>query len=342
MKEQIHGGDIYRHPQALDFSSNINPLGTPESVIDAAAESLKRIANYPDIAYTELKQALAAYEHQPESFIICGNGAAELIFSLVLALRPSRAVVPAPTFAEYRQALKAAGCEVITCPMEELRLGENLFSFLTKDTDLLFLCNPNNPTGFLMEPDLLNRIVNHCRKQNIFLVVDECFLDFVEEGERYSLKPLIGENHGLFLLKAFTKRYAMAGIRLGYGICSNEKLLQDMGSVTQPWNVSIPAQAAGVAALKEKDYVEKAKKIVREERAFLKEEMRRLGLTVYDSLANYIFFQGPEDLYGRCLKEGILIRDCGNYPGLGKGYFRTAVKMHSENLQLIAALERVL
>lgn len=342
MKEQIHGGDIYRHPQALDFSSNINPLGTPESVIDAAAESLKRIANYPDIAYTELKQALAAYEHQPESFIICGNGAAELIFSLVLALRPSRAVVPAPTFAEYRQALKAAGCEVITCPMEELRLGENLFSFLTKDTDLLFLCNPNNPTGFLMEPDLLNRIVNHCRKQNIFLVVDECFLDFVEEGERFSLKPLIRENHSLFLLKAFTKRYAMAGIRLGYGICSNENLLQEMGSVTQPWNVSIPAQAAGVAALKEKDYVEKAKKIVREERAFLKEEMRRLGLTVYDSLANYIFFQGPEDLYERCLKEGILIRDCGNYPGLGKGYFRTAVKMHSENLQLIAALERVL
>ena len=342
MKEQIHGGDIYRHPQVLDFSSNINPLGTPESVIDAAAESLKKIANYPDIAYTELKRALAAYEQQPESFLICGNGAAELIFSLVLALRPARAVVPAPTFAEYRQALKAAGCEVITCPMEELRLGENLFSFLTKDTDLLFLCNPNNPTGFLMEPDLLNRIVNHCRKQNIFLVVDECFLDFVEEGERFSLKPLIRENHSLFLLKAFTKRYAMAGIRLGYGICSNENLLQEMGSVTQPWNVSIPAQAAGVAALKEKDYVEKAKKIVREERAFLKEEMRRLGLTVYDSLANYIFFQGPEDLYERCLKEGILIRDCGNYPGLGKGYFRTAVKMHSENLQLIAALERVL
>mgnify|MGYP001623291705 FL=1 len=342
MKEQIHGGDIYRHPQALDFSSNINPLGTPESVIDAAAESLKRIANYPDIAYTELKQALAAYEHQPESFIICGNGAAELIFSLVLALRPSRAVVPAPTFAEYRQALKAAGCEVITCPMEQLRLGENIFSFLTKDTDLLFLCNPNNPTGFLMEPDLLNRIVNHCRKQNIFLVVDECFLDFVEEGERFSLKPLIRENHSLFLLKAFTKRYAMAGIRLGYGICSNENLLQEMGSVTQPWNVSIPAQAAGVAALKEKDYVEKAKKIVREERAFLKEEMRRLGLTVYDSLANYIFFQGPEDLYERCLKEGILIRDCGNYPGLDKGYFRTAVKMHPENLQLIAVLKKVL
>ena len=342
MKEQIHGGDIYRHPQALDFSSNINPLGTPESVIDAAAESLKRIANYPDIAYTELKQALAAYEHQPESFIICGNGAAELIFSLVLALRPSRAVVPAPTFAEYRQALKAAGCEVITCPMEQLRLGENIFSFLTKDTDLLFLCNPNNPTGFLMEPDLLNRIVNHCRKQNIFLVVDECFLDFVEEGERFSLKPLIRENHSLFLLKAFTKRYAMAGIRLGYGICSNENLLQEMGSVTQPWNVSIPAQAAGVAALKEKDYVEKAKKIVREERAVLKEEMRRLGLTVYDSLANYIFFQGPEDLYERCLKEGILIRDCGNYPGLDKGYFRTAVKMHPENLQLIAVLKKVL
>ncbi|MGI6006878.1 MAG: pyridoxal phosphate-dependent aminotransferase [Ruminococcus sp.] len=342
MKEQIHGGDIYRHPQVLDFSSNINPLGTPQRVIDAAAESLKRLANYPDIEYTELKKALAEYENQPESFIICGNGAAELIFSLVLALRPQKAVVPAPTFAEYRQALEVTDCEIITYPMKNLYPGEDMFSYLKEDVDMLFLCNPNNPTGFLMELPFLKRILDFCGKQGIFLVVDECFLDFVDGGEEYSLKNVIRDNHQLFLLKAFTKRYAMAGIRLGYGICSSEKVLSSMSRVTQPWNVSIPAQAAGIAALKEKEYVKEAQDIVRQERTYLKREMKRLGLQVFDSQANYIFFRGPEDLYENCLKEGILIRDCSNYSGLDRGYFRTAVKNHRENTQLIAVLEKIL
>lgn len=342
MKKQVHGGDVYRHPKALDFSSNINPLGTPRSVVEAAAESLNRLANYPDIEYTELKKALALYENQPESYIICGNGAADLIFSLVLALRPGKAVVPEPTFAEYRQALEAAACEIVSYPMKELRPGEDIFSFLTEDIDILFLCNPNNPTGFLIEPGLLKKILKHCQENHIFLVVDECFLDFVDEGEEHSLKPLLKEARNLFLLKAFTKRYAMAGIRLGYGICSNEELLTAMGRVTQPWNVSIPAQAAGVAALKEREYVKEAQDLVRQERFFLKDEMSRLGLHVYDSQANYIFFQGPEDLYDRCLKEGVLIRDCSNYPGLEKGYFRTAVRNRRENIQLITVLEKVL
>ncbi|MGI6011058.1 MAG: pyridoxal phosphate-dependent aminotransferase [Ruminococcus sp.] len=342
MKEQIHGGDIYRHPHVLDFSSNINPLGTPKSVVDAAAESLNRLSNYPDIGYTELKRALADYEKQPESNIICGNGAAELIFSLVFALRPKKAVLPAPTFAEYGQALEAIACEIISYPMKKLRLDEDIFSFLTEDIDLLFLCNPNNPTGFLTEQSFLLRILEHCRKKGIFLVADECFLDFVDDGEKYSLKPMVKDCDSLFLLKAFTKRYAMAGIRLGYGISGNGELLTAMGRVTQPWNVSIPAQAAGVAALKEREYVKKAQALVREERDYLKKEMARLGLQVYDSQANYIFFQGPSDLYERCLEEGILIRDCSNYPGLGRGYFRTAVKNHRENIQLIAVLEKVL
>lgn len=342
MKEQIHGGDVYRHPNALDFSSNINPLGTPKTVIDAAAESLRRLGNYPDVFYTELKTAIAAYENQPMERIICGNGAADLIFSLTLALRPKKALLPAPTFAEYGQALDAVSAEIVRYYMKDFRVSEDIFQYLTDDIDIVFLCNPNNPTGFLIEPVLLKSIMDHCKEHHIFLMIDECFLDFVDDGERYTQKELLKEYDQLFLLKAFTKRYAMAGIRLGYGLCANRELLANMNRMTQPWNVSIPAQAAGTAALKETEYVKRAQKVVKEERAFLKQELSACGLTVYDSEANYIFFKGPEDLYERCLKKQILIRDCSNYPGLEKGFYRVAVRNHWENEKLIEVLKDVM
>ncbi len=340
--KQIHGGDVYRHPDALDFSSNINPLGTPKDVVAAAAKSLEELEHYPDVFYTELRDSLASYENVPQDFIICGNGAAELIFSLVRALHPRKALLPAPTFAEYRLALQAVDSGIHTFSMKDFRLGEEFLKELDETFDLLFLCNPNNPTGFLIEPDLMRRILERCRSCGIFVMIDECFLDFVDQGEQYTMKALLSENSELFILKAFTKRYAMAGIRLGYGLCGCLELLQKMERMTQPWNVSIPAQAAGCAALKETEYVRRAQQIVNEQREYLKRQMTELSLTVYDSKANYIFFRGPEDLYERCLEKGILIRDCSNYPGLEDGYFRIAVRMPEENEQLLSVLREVL
>lgn len=340
--KQIHGGDVYRHPDALDFSSNINPLGTPKAVIAAAAESLTRLSHYPDVFYTELREALASYEAVAQESVICGNGAAELIFSLVRAVAPEKAMLPAPTFAEYRQALETVDCEINTYFMKEFRVEEDILEKLDESFDMLFLCNPNNPTGFLIEPQLLGRIMEKCRRCGIFLMIDECFLDFVERGELYSMKASLPDNPEFFILKAFTKRYAMAGIRLGYGLCGSRKLLEKMEKMTQPWNVSIPAQAAGCAALKETEYVRMAQRLVNEQREYLKREMQKLPLSVYDSKANYIFFRGPVDLYERCLEKGILIRDCSNYPGLESGFFRIAVRMPEENERLLSVLDEVL
>lgn len=343
MKQQVHGGDIYRHPNVIDFSSNINPLGTPPKVVDAACESIRKITDYPDIHYTQLRTALAAYEEVPGEMIICGNGAADLIFSLVLARQPKKALLPVPTFAEYEQALRCAGCDVQYFLLNEnYQLQENFLEAVTADYDILFLCNPNNPTGFVIAPDLMRRIMKRCREQQVFLVIDECFLDFLEDPDGYSMKAKLADTAEFFILKAFTKRYAMAGIRLGYGLCSNAGLLKRMNQVTQPWNVSIPAQAAGVAALKENDYVEQARNLVQQENHFLKQELSRMPLKVFDSQANYIFFQGPEDLYERCLEQEILIRDCSNYPGLTNGFYRIAVRTHNENLQLLKAFKEVL
>jgi threonine-phosphate decarboxylase len=174
------------------------------------------------------------------------------------------------------------------------------------------------------------------------MVVDECFLDFVQEPEAYTLKAELENNQNLFLLKAFTKRYAMAGIRLGYGLCANTEFLEAMAGVVQPWNISVMAQAAGIAALKEKDYVEEGRSIVFKQSEILKENMKRMGLTLYDSEANYIFFKAPEDFFARALEKGILIRDCSNYQGLGKGFFRIAVKTEKENEQLLRVFEEIL
>lgn len=343
--KHIHGGNVYQYRNCLDFSANCNPLGTPKSVKRAVVESLEHISDYPQVGCGPLKQAIAEYEGvRPES-IICGNGAAELVFSVCRAKKPKKALLPVPTFAEYEQALVSVGCEVEHFMLREeegFRLQKKFIQALHKELDMVFLCNPNNPTGILLEREFLFEVLRICRELEILLVVDECFLDFVKKPEAYTLKAQLARYHNLFLLKAFTKRYAMAGIRLGYGICENRALLEDMELATQPWNVSSMAQAAGIAALKETAYVEAGRQTVFEEAAYLTEELKKAGLKVYPSQANYLFFKGPEDLFARCVEKGILIRDCSNYPGLCKGWYRTAVKTHGENQKLAAALKEIL
>lgn len=344
MTKHIHGGNVYQYKGCLDFSANCNPLGTPGSVKEAVVKSLECISDYPQVGYGPLREAIAKYEGMDADSVICGNGAAELVFTVCRAARPKRALVPAPTFAEYEQALLSVGCAVESYVLREengFQVQKDFIQALHKGLDMVFLCNPNNPTGILLERDFLFEVLRRCRELEILLVVDECFLDFVKKPGAYSLKAQLHRYHNLFLLKAFTKRYAMAGIRLGYGICENRELLKEMELVTQPWNLSSMAQAAGIAALKENEYVEEGRRLVFEEAAFLKKELEELGLEVYPSQANYLFFKGPENLFEACVKKGILIRDCSNYRGLQKGFFRIAIKKHEENMRLIETLKGI-
>lgn len=346
MTKHIHGGDVYKYSHCLDFSANCNPLGTPQNVKQAIIDSVDDLSDYPRVGCGPLKEAIAAYEHTNKDYLICGNGAADLIFSLCRAQNPKKALLPAPTFAEYEQALTSVGCEIVRYYLEETAnfcIEESYLRILEREKpEIIFLCNPNNPTGITMPQELLERILESCTESGIFMVVDECFLDFVKEPEKHTLKEKLSEHPNLFLLKAFTKRYAIPGVRLGYGFCSDRSVLERMETVTQPWNVSTMAQQAGLAALKETEYVEKGRQLVFEEAAWMKAKMTELGLKVYPSEANYIFFHGPADLFERCVKKEILIRDCSNYPGLEKGYFRVAVKLHGQNEKLIQVLTEVL
>ncbi|MGI6094640.1 MAG: pyridoxal phosphate-dependent aminotransferase [Lachnospiraceae bacterium] len=343
MKTHTHGGDVYRHTNVIDFSANCNPLGTPQRIKDAISKAADQIVHYPDVHCEALIKALAKYEQVEEEQLICGNGAADLVFSLALACKPKRALLPAPTFAEYEQALETVGCQVNYYQMQEqdgFRIGRQLLEQITEEIDMLFLCNPNNPTGLLVSCSFLEEVLMRCREKHVFLVLDECFVDFVENPEAHTMKPFLHSYENFFILKAFTKRYAMAGVRLGYGLCSNRQLLDQIRCVTQPWNVSTLAQEAGIAALQENAYVEQAMRLVHEENPYLKEKMKEIGLTVYDSQANYIFFKGPCRLKEYCLEQGILIRDCSNYVGLQEGFYRIAVRTRWENDQLLRVLSK--
>lgn len=345
MNKHIHGGNIYTYQDCLDFSANCNPLGTPESVKEAVRDSLEHLGDYPQVGYAPLKEALGEYEDMDPEHIICGNGAAELIFSLCQAVRPKRALIPVPTFAEYEQALASVGCEVEHVLLREedtFQMQESFIDGLHRDLDMVFLCNPNNPTGILTDREFLFRVLRNCRELGILLVVDECFLDFIKEPGKYSLKAQLPRYHNLFILKAFTKRYAMAGVRLGYGLCENRELLEKMAQVTQPWNISVMAQAAGIAALKEGSYVEQGRKLVFEEAVYLKEGLKELGFQVYPSEANYVFFRGGPGLFEKGIRNGVILRDCSNYPGLSEGYYRIAVRTRAENEKLLESLKNCL
>lgn len=342
--KNIHGGDIYQYESILDFSANINPFGTPESVKNAVQECVESVQHYPDIACHALREQIAATEGVPQEAIICGNGAADLIYRLVMTKKPKRALVLAPGFAEYEQALKFAGAEIqyYYLNWETFQLDQSFLLELTENLDMLCICSPNNPTGQAIEPELLEAIRKTCKQKHIFILMDECFNDFLEEPEPHSLLKSAMNDTNLFILKAFTKMYGMAGIRLGYGICTDYKLLDGMYEAGPPWNVSTVAQHAGIAALNDTEFPKKTRAYVRQEKIFLYHELDLLGIHYWKTDANFILFCSMEGLKERMIEQGILIRDCSNYQGLSKGYYRIAVKSHEENEKLIQAFRYVL
>lgn len=341
-----HGGDLYGRAVKLDFSVNTNPLGTPPSVVRAVEASAQNLCRYPDPCCRELTAALASYEGVGLETILCGCGAAELIYAYCGAVGAVRALVPVPTFLEYEAALEAAGGEAVRFPLREedgFALTED-FLAETERTDCraVFLCNPNNPTGQVIPPELLEAICRICCRREIRLFVDECFLELSDAGREASLAKYLDVFPNLFLLKAFTKSYGMAGLRLGYCLSGDGALLSAMSRRAQPWNVSLPAQAAGIAALEEGAFLETSRQLIRQERPSLVKELEKLGLYVCPSQANYLLVRSGKPLAEPLLERGILIRGCSNYAGLGLGWYRFAVKSREENRALLDALQEIL
>ena len=345
----VHGGDWagYRAEfgrDALDFSANVSPLGLPEGVARAITAALPTADRYPDPLCRTLRAKLAPHEGIPAESILCGNDAADLIFRLVWAAKPRTALVTAPTFAEYAAALESAGCAVRRHFLQaevDFAVTDSILSSITPEVDMVFLCQPNNPTGQLTPLPLVERILRRCEACGALLVVDECFLDFLPDCDTLTAKALL-DSKNLLILKAFTKLYGMAGGRLGYCLCANTALLEAMQAAGQPWAVSSLAQAAGLAALDETAYVAQVRALIAQQRPRLTAGLRALGLRVIDGKANYLLFRAPADLNERLRPLGTQVRSCANYPGLGPEWYRTAVRTAPENARLLELMKEVL
>ena len=337
-----HGGDIYEAPVRLDFSANTNPLGTPPAVITAMKEALVQSSRYPDPFCRNAISAISKYECVPQDSILLGNGAAELIYSYCQAEAPRSALIAVPTFSEYDTALRVNGCKVThhkLLPEKNFVLQEDFTkSILTYKPNAVFLCNPNNPTGRLISTDLLCKILTLCEISKTRLFIDECFIDLT--NSKSILNSLISDHPSLFVLKAFTKSHALAGIRVGYCLCSDRYLMQKMSRRVPPWNVSVIAQAAAAAAVDETDYLRESLALIKTEREYLTSYLKGLEFHVCPSDTNFLLFRAPLGLDTDLRKEGILIRNCGNFHGLGPGWYRIAVRTHEENEILIRSMEQ--
>ena len=348
--ELVHGGDWagYRAEfgcDALDFSANVSPLGLPAGVAAAITNALPTADRYPDPLCRELRAALAGAEGVPADWILCGNGAADLIFRLALAVRPRRALLPAPTFAEYEAALQTVGCavqRVFLREENEFAVTEKFIDAVTPETDIVFLCQPNNPTGQVTPPELVERLVRRCAECGAVLAVDECFLDFLPDRDAWTAKQLLRDAPQLIILKAFTKLYAMAGVRLGYALCGDAALLEKMRGAGQPWAVSSLAQAAGLAALQETAYAGAVRALIAEQRPRMAAGLRALGLRVMDGQANYLLFRATPDFGEKLRRRGAVVRSCANYPGLDAAWYRTAVRTAEENTRLLQIMGEIL
>ena len=347
MKSSAHGGDWAAFLEEtgalpLDFSASISPLGLPDGVKRAAAGALQFSGRYPDPHCRALRRALSEKTGIPAEKIVCGNGAADLIYRLPAALHAARALLPVPAFSEYASALALGGCALERVPFrpeDDFALPEAFVCALHPQLDLVLLCQPNNPTGRLIPPELLQKILRRCREMDIALVVDECFLPLTDDPSRHSLLQELHSGGRLILLRAFTKLYAMAGLRLGAALCSSVSLAEALERAGQPWAVSTVAQAAGEAALREDAYVQKLRALIRRERESMKSELAALGFKVVPGEANFLlFFCGRPMLAEALRRRGILLRDCRNFDGLGPGWYRTAIRTPEENALLLEAL----
>jgi len=335
-----HGGDVYRYPNVVDFSANINFLGMPQAVREAAMRGVEESVHYPQADHSELKYAVAAHYGVPCDCILCGNGAAELIYAMVHALKPRKALLPAPTFSEYEQALTACGCEVSHFLLKKenaFGMEDEFIEQVTADIDIVFLCTPNNPTGVLTPLPYLQKLLAACERADTMLVVDESFLGFIPDAE--SVRALLPETSHLIILQSLTKLYAIPGLRLGCAFFSTSQQAQAVALHIPPWNITLPAQYAGIAALSLEDYIPQTQQAILAERTYLYDNLSHIPtLTVYPSAANFLLIESPPALWQHCLNHGYLLRNCSDFIALGERYNRLAVRTHSENTALITCI----
>ena len=354
MKDLGHGANVdnmakkfgKNENDIIDFSSNVNPHIISD-LGKYVLEGLEKSRSYPDINYTNLRNNISDYIKVDSELIIPGNGATEIIYLLMKSIKRRLAILN-PTFSEYGRGAKLNNLEIIDFHLKE----ENNFSIDLDEIqkkmdkfDSLFVCNPNNPNGKVKD---LNELLDLMIENDKLLIVDETFMEFVGEEEKYSLINKIEQTPNLFILKAVTKFFGMPGLRLGYGVTSNKQIINNIYEYKEPWTINSFAENLSNYLFKDKEYINGSKDYYINERKFMLEELRKISrLKVYDTDTNFVLIKLDDDEANSLKLElfekyNILIRDASNFIGLDKSYIRVAIKSHNDNKVLIESLRKIL
>ncbi|MGD0070412.1 MAG: threonine-phosphate decarboxylase CobD [Candidatus Bathyarchaeia archaeon] len=358
LKPCAHGGEIldaagksgFKREEILDFSSSVNPLGPSKKALKAAKNSFKEIPAYPDSNSNELRQAIADhFDGLSKNNVIVGNGSTELmyLFAETFMKKGDTAVIPAPTFGEYESAVRKTGETPKFVKLDKnFNVEADVFAREMAGAKIVFLCNPNNPTSILIPTETLKGIIEEALAQDSLVFLDEDFLEFVENEQALSMINKIKAYPNLFILRSFTKIFGLTGLRVGYGIAS-EEIINVLLCAKIPWNVNCLAQAAAVVALKDEEHLRVTRELIKNEKAFLSTELEKIkSFKVFPPDANFFFIDirksglTATELKNKLLRQGILIRDCTSFRGLDEYFIRVAVKTREENERLIEALKR--
>ncbi len=361
LKPAVHGADIYdaaektglNRENIIDFSSSVTPVGPSPKALEALKNSLNQISTYPDSNSTVLRSALANhYGKISKENIIIGNGSTELIYLFAEAFTQKGDIIllPAPSFSEYEAAVKKAGAtpKHVTLDSSFHFVPENFIQAMTNKVKAVFLCNPNNPTSVLTTQEDLVTIVKAASAKNILVFLDEDFLEFIDDDEKYSLIGQIKQFSNLFILRSFTKLYGLTGLRVGYGI-SCADIIHALSNLKIPWNVNCLGQAAAVAALDDKVHLANTLELIRVEKAYLLKELSYFpSLKIFPPDANFLLIDirksgfTSSQFKAKMLNYGLLVRDCSSFAGLDEYFIRVAVKTHFENEKLLDAFKKTL
>lgn len=355
-----HGGDVwglsrrYEIPleKIIDFSAPVNYIGPSPKALEAVKKFVDIVKFYPDQNPVELKRDICDYVKKiSPNNVILGNGSMELIYLFAEVFsRDCEVLIPIPSFTEYeRVSLVVSARPNFVSLLPDFSLNaEAIKGKINADTRLLFICNPHSPSGRLFSRELILDLVDFCSKRDVYVIVDENYIDFVEPVEEYTLAHYVGKYANLFVIRSFSKFFGIPGLRIGYGI-GNENLIQSLEAIRQPWCINSLALIAAQESLKDAEYIRRTKGQIRREREQLTKLLEGMGvLNVFPSETNFLLVKilkrevTARDLKEKLEEKGILIRDCGDFLGLDENYFRITVRNVEENLILIDALKEIL
>jgi len=341
-----HGGDIYTEGQfkgvkLLDFSSNINFLGLPKSFKESVYKALEDITCYPDLKYRKIKVHLKDYlKHEiKEENIVLGNGAAEIINLVIATLKKPCIIVP--SFSEYEMTAEKYNEEIVFSQLNE-DFTYNYKDILDKMKycDGLVIANPNNPNGGIIDREAFEAIICYCESHKKKIIIDEAFVEFVQDNNQSFIGKCVSFKC-LFIIRAFTKFFAMPGIRFGYGVSTDLEFIEKISKLQIPWNINTFAEVAVKTVLSDGEYINNSKVMLEIEKKYFYDKLQKFGFIdkVYESHANFLLLKlrnvSDEDVFNYCILKGVLIRRCRNFRGLDDSFIRLAIKSREDNNRLL-------